>query len=139
MDKAHFYEYALRFCAREYTFSPKRKIILPESFYLIWIPDLVLVNAKEFAWRDTGQEPDAITLNPDYLPNSTERTGRVDFVTKIRALVSCPMQFKSYPADVQVCILLFRSCKSKVEFQKRFPFHLLFFTNALKPTAHRPI
>lgn len=45
-DQSHFHEYVLRFCAREYSFSERRKIILPEAFYLLWLPDLVLINAK---------------------------------------------------------------------------------------------
>lgn len=110
-DLEHFYEYALRFCAREYTFSPKRKIILPESYYLIWLPDLVLINSKEYVSRNSAQESAAVFLNPDRLPNSTLRTGRVDLIVKIKALISCPMHFQFYPADVQICILLFRSCK----------------------------
>lgn len=82
---------------------------------MIWLPDLVLINAKEFDYPNSVQESPSVTLNPAIDPATGLRTGRVDYVTKNRALVTCPMQFQYFPADVQVCSLTFRSCKQSVD------------------------
>ena len=72
----------------------------------IWLPDTFITNAKEEAFSSDVESLEALKL---VMFNSTNCV--LDYVIKMNARISCQLNYRFYPLDVQYCSLSMRSCE----------------------------
>jgi hypothetical protein len=88
----------------------------------IWLPDTFILNAKEEAFSSEVEGLEALKL---VMTNQTHCM--LDYMVKMTARISCQLNYRFYPMDVQFCNLSLRSCK----FERRFSWKI-----ALKVTLN---
>eukprot|EP00794_Sanderia_malayensis_P003459 gene3459-3955_t len=66
----------------------------------IWVPDTYIVNAKKANFNQVTMGNSQIHIHPD---------GSVYHRMRLRATLSCPMDLRSFPWDIQKCPLTFES------------------------------
>lgn len=73
----------------------------------IWLPDTFILNAKEEAFSSEVENLEALNL---VMINKTHCM--LDYLLKLNARISCQLNYRFYPMDVQYCNLSIRSCTS---------------------------
>ncbi|XP_067132634.1 glycine receptor subunit alphaZ1-like [Centruroides vittatus] len=76
----------------------------PVYFYLFWLPDTFLINAKKIdtITKESSTKILILSLEPDELC-------KLEHVSRLAVDVGCQMDFKFYPVDIQICPLTMRS------------------------------
>ncbi|KAI1285252.1 Glycine receptor subunit alpha-3 [Halotydeus destructor] len=72
---------------------------------IFWCPDTFLVEGKFTRMPSRITSMKVLILHMD----DSDGTCLMEYYVKLSTVVSCPMNFRKYPADVQTCVMTFRS------------------------------
>ncbi|XP_054152442.1 glycine receptor subunit alphaZ1-like [Oppia nitens] len=81
-------------------------IINKEYFTLFWIPDIMISNAKEV--KQQSELIETILLQIHFVGNNNEDC-YMEYLGRYYSIVSCPMDFRDVPIDLQKCSIQMRS------------------------------
>ena len=110
-SRVHCQEHTKRLCAQRIEFF--RKVnglkIRPEFFELIWLPDMMIMNADTNEARMDPMERKQVPLKYVVIKQQSGMTCGMSYIVKGFAIMSCPMSFQYFPKDVQSCPVMLRS------------------------------
>ena len=98
-------------CAQRIEFSRRKHglKIRPEFFELIWLPDLLIMNANSDEAHLDPLERKKVPLKFVVIRQKPGMTCGMRYQIKGFAIMSCPMSFTYFPKDVQSCPVQVRS------------------------------
>lgn len=110
-SQTHCQEHTKRLCAQRIEFF--RKVngykIRPEFLELIWLPDLLIMNANTNEARMDPMERKQVPLKYVVIKQKAGMRCGMSYLVKGTAIMSCPMSFQYFPKDVQSCPVWIRS------------------------------
>lgn len=83
-------------------FSEKNGVLINSQIPKTWMPDLFIKNDK------VSKKSDVTSLNA-FL--RVDENGKLTYSLRVTSTIACAMHLGRYPFDVQLCEMLFESCK----------------------------